>query len=249
MRFFTFIVRFCIGVALLVLLPGFALAFWSGCEALVGVRSLWLPFAIGTGVGLVLDQVVLRRIPGFETFEHELTHAVAALLFLRPVTRFVVTRDRGGWVEYRGGFGGLVGSDFIGFAPYILPTFTVVSVLARPLVPGAWFPWFDGWIGLTFGFHTWSTLRETIVAWTSRTFTSAIGKEARSDLADRGLVFSSIYVVSATLAIHGVLLAILLHGFPGVPPWWAESWETTESVIARLEVLFEDGRVPVLRGG
>lgn len=185
------------------------------------MHRILFPVAFGTILGLIIDQIMLRHWPGFETFEHEVTHAIVALFCLRKIRRFVVTRHGGGYVEHQGSFGGLLAEDLIGFAPYILPTFTVISVLFRPWVDLPYRPWFDGWIGFTLGFHTWSTLRETKEAWTHRAFAAAgTGETMKSDLGRRGLIFSSIYIATTTTAIHGLVLALILGGYGGFGMWY-----------------------------
>ncbi len=226
--------RFTLALVLLGFLPGVAVAFVTAGAALIQDPSILWPVVAGTVAGIVVDQFVFRRVPFIETFEHELTHAVAALMFFRRVTGFRV-RGGSGAVQHVGGFGGRLGDDFIGLAPYVLPTFTVVSVLVRPFLGLAWFPWFDGWIGFTFGYHLWSSLDETRQAWTRRAFSSAAdGEVTQSDIARRGFIYSFIYIATVTIAIHGVLLAILVNGYSGVPPWAREVWDTTQVFVVAV---------------
>jgi hypothetical protein len=183
--------------------------------------------AVGALAGALFEKYVLRKWPAFELFEHELTHATAALLWLRPVTRFVV-RSQGGFVTVDGGFGGMVGDDFIGMAPYVLPTFTAVAILSRPWIPHPCCAWFDGWIGLTFGYHTSSTIGETRTAWTRPSFQRAGTDEwGTSDIAQQGFFNSAIYIPSVTLAIHGALLAILSGGYAGLGAWARATWQVS----------------------
>jgi hypothetical protein len=53
-------------------------------------------FLAGAAVGVLICRPLLRRLPVVETFDHELTHAVAALLLMRGVRRFKVTWRGGG---------------------------------------------------------------------------------------------------------------------------------------------------------
>ncbi len=220
--------RVVVSLVLVAFLPGVAVACWRLCVALAHDMSLLLPLALGAVAGVALDQVLLRRLPGFETFEHELTHAIAALCCLRSVTGFRVTRRQGGWVQHTGGFGGQLADDVIGFAPYVLPTFTVASVLLRPLLPAGCFPWYDVWLGGTLGFHAWSTARETAESWSHRRFQSAgSGEWVESDTARRGLAYSAVYITTVTLALHGLVLAVVLHGYRGFAAWGRLVWPAT----------------------
>jgi hypothetical protein len=222
--------RFVIGVVLLILLPGVAAACVASFLLFLGVSSLVLPIAVGTFAGILLDQFVFHRVPVVETFEHELTHAIVALMFFRRVTGFTV-RKRGGTVSHQGGFGGQFGTDCIGLAPYVLPTFTVLSILARPFVPAPWFPWYDGWIGLTFGYHLWSAIDEIRESWTKRRFVSAgTGEVTQTDIARRGFVYSAIFIATTGFAIHGFLIAVLVNGRHGAVSW-AQEFRTVTVVV------------------
>jgi hypothetical protein len=225
--------RWIVGTVMLVLLPGVAAAFVTAMVAFSHAPSLLVPIGAGAVLGILLDHVILRKFPVVETFEHEFTHAIVALLFFRRITGFTVRRS-GGTVAHRGRFGGVFGSDCIGLAPYIFPTFTVFSVLARPLIPPGGFPWYDGWIGATFGYHLWSMLEETRAAWTKRAFPAADGSErTQSDIGRRGYIYSGIFIATGSLLVHGLLVAVLLGGMPGVAAWGRESWNVTVLMVGR----------------
>jgi hypothetical protein len=219
--------RFITGIVLLLLLPGIAAAFVLSVVVLTHVIPIFVPLCLGVVLGILLDHFIFHRMPVVETFEHELTHAVAALMFFRRVTGFVVKR-KGGTVSYQEGFGGRLANDFIGLAPYILPLFTALSIVGRFFVPATWFPWYDGWIGVTFGYHIWSSIEEIGGAWTKRKFVSAgTGEVTQTDIARRGYVYSAIFIAAFSLAIHGVLLAVLTQGTAGVSEWARQVWSVT----------------------
>lgn len=215
--------RFLGALFLLAIAPGAWAAFWGSGAALVHASCLW-PLLVGFALGLVLDHVLFHKVPGLETFEHELTHAIAALMFFRRVTGFSVTRHRGGYCVHTGGFGGRLGDDFITMAPYVLPTFTFLSVMIRPLLPAGVFPWFDVWIGLTFGYHILSNLREVRQSWSRNWFVSSSGEYAQTDLGKSGLVFSFLYIPVVSLAILGLMAAVLAGGYRGIAVWATVFW-------------------------
>jgi hypothetical protein len=224
--------RWIVCIVLLTLLPGIAAACVSVLVIFFKTSDLLLPIAGGTILGILLDHVVLRRFPVVETFEHEFTHAVVALMFFRRITGFVVRR-RGGTVSHRGHFGGTFGNDLIGLAPYILPTFALFSILVRPLIPPGWFPWYDVWIGVTFGYHFWSAIDETREAWTKRSFSSVgNGEQTQSDIGRRGYIYSGIFITTCTLAVHGLLIACLTGRTSGVEAWAREVWRV-EVILAQ----------------
>jgi len=227
--------RFFVSAILLLVLPGVAIAFWALGSELVSRQELGYPLLGGAFAGLIAGRLVLRYAPVFATFEHELTHALAGLVFLRRIRGIVVTRSRGGAVRHSGGFGGAVGDDFIGLAPYVLPTFTAIVVLAGPLIQQRHSTYWLGLVGLTFGYHVWSTLDELRRNWTSEVFPSAHdGQLTHTDIGRRGFLFSAIYIATVTLAIHGFLLALVLHGFPGAGVWAGRVWPATVSTISAL---------------
>jgi hypothetical protein len=216
--------RFFGALFLIAVTPGILAAFIASGSAFLHSSCLWSVLA-GFIVGLLLDYVLLKRVPGLETFEHELTHAVAALMFFRRVTGFVVTRHEGGTCGHSGGFGGRLGDDFIGLAPYVLPTFTFLLVAIRPLLPQRLFPWFDIGIGLTFGYHLLSTVRETKEGWHTNWFASAgDGELSQTDLGSRGLFFSVVYIFAVSLAILGLLSAVVALGYSGIVNWAKCFW-------------------------
>ncbi len=210
----AFFVRLVLGLGFLALLPGAAGALWGVLAAADGFG--WWPILAGLAAGTALYVILLRRVPGFEVCEHELTHALVALLYFRRITNFSVKRDHGHVIFLRG-FGGTFGDDMIGFAPYVLPTFTALLILIRPFLHGPLW-WYDFWIGVSFGYHLFSGYREL--------------SPRQPDLASRGLLYSCLAVPALALAIHGALLAILVNGYAGVPPWAAQVWAITVRVVA-----------------
>jgi hypothetical protein len=225
--------RLLFAAALLVLLPGVAQAFWLAATALVHSPMLGA-LAAGALAGVVVEHFVLRRLPRIGIFEHELTHALVALLFLRRVERIEVRRD-GGTMHSAGGFGGPLADDLIGLAPYLLPTFTLGLTLARPFVPAAWFPWFDGWIGFTFGFHLWSGLDEFRHNGPDRAVRGLFpDRRSHTDIGRRGSLYSLVFIVTLGLAVHGVIFALLAGGYPAAGAWGRAVWATTVVVAAGL---------------
>jgi hypothetical protein len=153
--------KFLLGLVALFIIPGSVSASWEALLLIANDNELWIPLAFGLAAGIPLYFTLIKKLPAISTFEHELTHALVALLFFRRIHKFIVTNRRGGQVQYSGTFGGEFGDLLIGLAPYFLPTFTLIAVLVRPFLPAGWFPWYDGFIGATLAFHVFSTLEET----------------------------------------------------------------------------------------
>lgn len=206
-------------IVMVALAPGLVSGFWQGVAGIASHRTIWVPVLIGFASSLVLDRFLHRRMVKFAVFEHELTHSLAGFLFLRRVRGFVAGKG-GGAVKQSGNFGGKVGDDFIGLAPYFMPTFTVAAVLLRPALPENCFPWYDGFIGLTFGFHLWTTFRETKSNWHAGWFSNALnGEPTQTDIGSRGFLFSGVYIATMTVFVQGLLGFILVRDYAGVPDW------------------------------
>ena len=222
--------RIPFAILLLVFLPGIVSSFWEALNLFLGSFSALLPFVIGAIIGAVFDLVlVIRKISALNNLIHDCGHAFTALLFFKRIDKFVLAEYRGGEVYYSGGFGGALVSDVIGLAPYSIPAIYCVLVLARASVDEHFFP-HDLVVGFYFGLYTIVSPREIWLDWTRSTFVGAwSGVERKTDLADRGFVFSFIYIVTVTLAIHGLLLSVLAIGYPGILSWANVVWDVTKN--------------------
>ncbi len=219
-------VKFTLSLLAVFFIPGLAVAFREGLLQFFSAQALWVPVLTGIAAGFILFEIIFKRLWGFSTFEHELSHALVALLFFRRIKKFKVTRYDGGYVEYTNGFGGEAGNHFITLGPYFLPTFTLLSVLVRPFLPVAWFPWFDVWIGITFSYQTMNNIEELRRNWTTERFRLA-GKGAfsKTDIGHEGYIFSFIMILSLKLLFIGMLQFILLNGYPALVNWLTIVWQ------------------------
>jgi hypothetical protein len=227
--------RFLLGLIALFIIPGSALAFWDALLVITRDKDLWIPLICGFGAGVPLYFVVIRKIPYISTFEHELTHALVALLFFRRIHKFIVTAKRGGQVQYSGNFGGEFGTLLIGLAPYYLPTFTLIAVLVRPFLPAEWFPWFDGFIGATLAFHICSTPEETLQAWTKQTFAAAGDKQkTKSDIGKVGYLFAFLVIAGFGLFLMGLAIQLIGSGYTGTWQFLKLMGKTSYEMYAAL---------------
>ncbi|MFQ5583034.1 MAG: M50 family metallopeptidase [Calditrichia bacterium] len=69
-----------------------------------------------------------RRDNFWNVMEHELTHAIFALLFLKKVHKLNAHRSSGGLVQVEGG------NFVIALAPYFFPLVAVVIILIKPII-------------------------------------------------------------------------------------------------------------------
>jgi hypothetical protein len=228
--------RFLLGLFALFIIPGSAVAFWDALQVIAHNKELWIPLVIGFAAGIPVYFTMIRKIPYISTFEHELTHAIVALLFFRKIHKFIVTSRRGGQVQYSGNFGGEFGNLLIGLAPYYLPTFTLITVMVRPFLPDGWFPMFDGFIGATLAFHACSTPEETKLAWTKRSFTGAgDNQKTKSDIGKVGYIVAFLVIAGFGLFLLGLALQLIGSGYAGTWHFLKQvgknSWETYAALI------------------
>ena len=91
-------------------------------------------FAIGFVAFFILRLLpfIRRNEEMLQTFTHELTHTIVAVMFFRKIHYFHAEERSG----VMGHSGGKFGQNFITLAPYCLPIFTYVFLLLR--IIGAW---------------------------------------------------------------------------------------------------------------
>ncbi len=237
--------KFWLSLVALFFMPGLVVAFGQGLLLFFVRKELWIPVLAGIVLGVIFYKVVFRRLWGFSTFEHELSHALIALLFFRRIKKFVVTRFNGGYIEYTDGFGGKTGNHFIALGPYFLPTFTLLSVLIRPFLANAWFPWFDVWIGITFSYQTLNNIDELRRNWTRERFLLAGGGGlTNTDIGHEGYIFSFIIILALKLLFLGFLMYMLSGGYLALPLWltivWNKSIGFFEPVVSQTYVYVRD---------
>jgi hypothetical protein len=194
-------------------------AFLRGVQYLTEVNTLWIPLAAGTGTGIILYFLLIKRFTLFNTFEHELSHAFMALIFLRRITRFVATRKSGGLIKYKGKFGGTFGDMMITLAPYYFPTFTIICVLFKPLIPDPYLIYYFMFIGFTLAYHILNSINETMGNWSGHSFRDVEGRAIKTDIRQAGYVTSFISIIGLTLFIYGLILYLLRFGYSGVYPF------------------------------
>lgn len=103
----------------------------------------------------VFHHFVKKNRDFLETFSHELTHGVVALLCLREITSFQANKHDGViWTR-----GGKWSQTFVSLAPYCLPVFTYIILLlwslvaTRSLVATGTLFALDIVVGVTIAFH------------------------------------------------------------------------------------------------
>ncbi len=146
-------------------------------------------FAVGFVGFLIFWRIFKRQLQVVCTFEHEITHLLFGLFFLKMPKGFKVTMHEGGHVK-------LTGSNFLIYlAPYFFPT---VSYLLLPfifIIPNAYLPVFYGILGASLAFHLVSTWAELHLK--------------QTDLQKSGILFSIVFLPVANLIFYGALIVLI----------------------------------------
>ncbi|GAB5405912.1 MAG: hypothetical protein Aurels2KO_41430 [Aureliella sp.] len=134
------------------------------------------------------------------TLEHELTHALFAVLCLHRIVGFRASVGRGGEVRFTGR-----GNWLISVAPYFFPTVALLLFLLAYLMPFAGFPWQRFLLGVALGYHVVSTYRET--------------HRDQTDIQRLGMTFCWMFLPAANLAVVGLLVAFAHAPSGGISLW------------------------------
>lgn len=213
-----------LGIILLMLAPAVVEQFFVN-SADFFCHFPWYPIGAGIGIGLVAERFLRRYLPEIAIFEHEITHALAGLPFGFIPTGISISRRRGGECRQQAIFPWplfplyAVGQRVVTLAPYYLPVLTVFMAGFRPVTPMEWQPWYDLGLGAAFGFRSLSSFRELRENFTTAWFSDGAGPATRSDVGKTGVILSPILIVVAGLAVHGLILTVVTHGYGGIGQW------------------------------
>ncbi len=149
-----------------------------------------IAFGVGGVVYFVFWILLFSRDEGiWSTMEHEVTHALFALLFFKKVHSLSAKRDVGGEVKLSGG------NFVISLAPYFFPLFTVIIILIKPFIISTYQWIFNGLIGFTLMFHLNHLFREF--------------HPSQPDIDRTGVIFSFIVVTFFNLFFLGLVIVAL----------------------------------------
>ncbi|MGZ0167528.1 MAG: M50 family metallopeptidase [Planctomycetales bacterium] len=158
-----------------------------------------LPFIGGAGLYLLVWLWTIRRWRAtlLSTFEHEFTHALFAILTLHRVTELKATWKSGGHVRIIG-----LGNWLITVAPYFFPTVCFLLIPLFRLLTFIPTHFADAIVGAAFVYHITSTMRET--------------HSGQTDLQQVGYLFSVMFLPTAVLVSHGMVLAFAWGDWKGI---------------------------------
>ena len=106
--------------------------------------------AIGVLIAMFIGSLFSKNQTWFETFSHELTHIVVALMFFRKVHSFHAESGTGAVTTSGTNQKGIIP---MALAPYCLPIFTYLLLFLRPLMNSTGSAVLDVFIGASIVFH------------------------------------------------------------------------------------------------
>jgi hypothetical protein len=188
MKLLRFIFKFIFSICCIVGTVGFAVAGFNIYKN--QPTSNLIEIGIGAGIFTLIWLIFLSRRDSFwSVVEHELTHAVFALLFFKKVRTLNADRRRGGLVRVEGG------NFIIALAPYFFPFLSAIIIIIKPIIFSN-YQWFlNALLGFTLTFHLLYLLNEF--------------HPSQPDLRENGFIFSLIVVIFFNLFFIGLSLASL----------------------------------------
>lgn len=190
----------------------------------IGVlRQLSIYQWVGVGIAAfaVIHSVVKKNMTWLETFSHELTHIVVALLFFRRVHSFHA--EEGSGVVYTSGEYEYALAP-MALAPYCLPIFTYLLLSIRCLMDfhGMWI--YDVLIGMTICFHFFCFKNQT--------------GNYQTDINQYPLSFSYLYIVTALLINFCIIWVAFFPQYNVYTSFWRYLSSVWENAITFVQFLF-----------
>ena len=171
-------------------------------------------------IGMVLIWFFIPGLNGshLSIFEHEFTHMIAALLTFHPPRSMRIEADKGGSFGYYG-----EGNWFITLAPYFIPTFPLLLMLAsliwlhfEPTLPDFFMPS----LGMMFGYHIVSNMSQI--------------HGDQTDFPKAGWIFSLLFLPTANLVAFAVVWAFAVNSWHGIGSWWNLVVVSFEEFVSRF---------------
>lgn len=183
--------------------------------------SRWLAFLVGALVFLPCLFVGKRLFHSawcyLETLEHELTHLLIGLLFLKIPVGFRVSAHEGGEVRQIGL--GTTGQTWVSLAPYFFPTITLAVLIVA---------YFADLNTLTLlGILGWTTAFHLVSNWGETSF-------RQPDLQKAGVLKSILILPVMNLICYGSILAFVAGGSKGFRSFWLTGFSETYNAVFKI---------------
>lgn len=181
----------------------------------------WFAFLLGALIFLPCHFLAKRLFHSawcyLETLEHELTHLLIGLLFLKIPVGIRVSAHEGGEVRQVGL--GTTGQIWVTLAPYFFPTISLAVLIF------AYFADLNKQILL--GILGWTTAFHLISNWGETSF-------RQPDLKKAGFLKTILILPVMNLICYGAVLAFVAGGGKGFGGFWAEGLKSSLSAAAAL---------------
>ena len=143
-----------------------------------------------------------------ETLEHELTHLLIGLIFLKIPTGIRVSAHEGGEVRQIGF--GTTGQIWVTLAPYFFPTISIAVLLVASVARLNTL--------LTLGTLGWTTAFHLVTNWSETSF-------RQPDLQKAGILKTILILPVMNLICYGAVLAFVADGSKGFSSFWLEGFK------------------------
>lgn len=184
-------------------------------------KARWAAFLFGAAIFFPCLFLGKRLFPFvwnyLETLEHELTHLLIGLLFLKIPVGIRVSAHEGGEVRQIGL--GTTGQTWVTLAPYFFPTVSV-AVLILAYFADLNAPLMLGLLGWTTAFHLVSNWGETSFR--------------QPDLQKAGVLKTILILPVMNLICYGAVLAFVAGGRKGFGSFWIEGFKNAFDAVAKL---------------
>lgn len=196
----------------------FCILFLSSKVPVLSQLELYKWVATGMLIAFIVGRYMNRNMKWLQTFSHELTHIVVALLFFRKVHSFQAEEECGAVITSSTTEKGIIP---MALAPYCLPIFTYLLLIIRSLIDfhGMWF--FDIIVGITLAFHISCFKHQT--------------SPHQTDINQYPIFFSYTYIYVARV-INGCIIVVAF--FPGYNVF-TSTWRLLCAMYENIIVSYE----------
>jgi hypothetical protein len=184
-------------------------------------NSRWLAFLVGAAIFVPCLFVGKRLFHSawcyLETLEHELTHLLIGLLFLKIPVGFRVSAHEGGEVRQIGL--GTTGQIWVTLAPYFFPTISLAVLIVA---------YFAELNTLTLlGILGWTTAFHLVSNWGETSF-------RQPDLQKAGILKTLLILPVMNLICYGAVLAFVAGAGKGFRNFWTQGFAETFNLFSKI---------------
>jgi hypothetical protein len=181
----------------------------------------WLAFLAGLVIFFpclfIARRLFLSAWSYLETLEHELTHLLIGLLFLKIPVGIRVSAHEGGEVRQIGL--GTTGQTWVSLAPYFFPTISLFVLIFAYFI--------DLNPKLFLGILGWTTAFHLVTNWSETSF-------RQPDLQKAGILKTLLILPVMNLISYGSILAFIADGRKGFGSFWFDGFKGALGLISTI---------------